>query len=180
MSEVFNRGDCLADGIALLPIDRSIAAAVVEAILGSRRSVKVEQDLEVRVSGPANSLIQDIQLSLDVGLTIQRRNGPVADWNSNMVKAIVANLSEVVFGDPGVPVVLEGRRGSVLAEGLSVSVLVDDCVTCGPFLKDGGCDPWLEDEPAAQVDATDLVVLVVEGYITLAQATVGRLLRLLE
>ena len=88
-----------------------------------------------------------------------------------MVKAIVANLSEVVFGDPGVPVVLEGRRGSVLAEGLSVSVLVDDCVTCGPFLKDGGCDPWLEDKPAAQVDATDLVVLVVEGYITLAQAT---------
>ena len=90
-----------------------------------------------------------------------------------MVKAIIANLSEVVFGDPGVPVVLEGRRGSVLAEGLSVSVLVDDCVTCGPFLKDGGCDPWLEDEPAAQIDATDLVVLVVEGYITLAQATIS-------
>ena len=88
-----------------------------------------------------------------------------------MIQAIVANLSEVVFGDPGVPVVLEGRRGSVLAEGLSVSVLVNDCLTCGPFLKDRGCNPWLEDKPAAQVDATDLVVLVVEGYITLAQAT---------
>ena len=133
--------------------------------------MKVEQDLEVRVSRPADSLIQDIQLSLDVRLTVQRCNGPVADRNSNMIQAIVADLSEVVFGDPGVPVVLEGRRGSVLAEGLSVSVLVNDCVTCGPFLKDGGCDPWLEDKPAAQVDATDLVVLVVEGYITLAQAT---------
>lgn len=88
-----------------------------------------------------------------------------------MIKAIVADLSEVVFDDPGVPVVLEGRGGSVLAEGLSVSVLVNDVVICGPFLKDGGCNPGLEDKPAAQVDATDLVVLVVEGYITLAQAT---------
>ena len=88
-----------------------------------------------------------------------------------MVKAIVADLSEVVLGDPGVPVVLEGRGRSVLAEGLSISVLVNDILTCGPFLKDGGCDPWLEDKPAAQVDATDLVVLIIEGYITLTQAT---------
>ena len=33
LREVLNRGDCLVDGIALLPIDRSIAAAIVEAIL---------------------------------------------------------------------------------------------------------------------------------------------------
>ena len=90
-----------------------------------------------------------------------------------MVKAIVGNLSEVVFNDPGVPMVLEVREGSVLAEGLSVSVLVNNVLTRGPLLKDRWCDPWLEDEPAAQVDATDLVVLVVKGYITLAQATFG-------
>lgn len=33
LSEVLNCGDCLVDGIALLPVDRSIAAAIVEAIL---------------------------------------------------------------------------------------------------------------------------------------------------
>lgn len=90
-----------------------------------------------------------------------------------MIEAILANLGEVVFGDPGVPVILQSGRRSVLAKGLSVSVLVDNSLARGPFLKDGGCNPWLEDEPATQVDTTDLVVLVVEGHTTLAQAAVN-------
>ncbi len=70
LSEVLKRGDCLADRITLLPIDRSIAAAVVEAILRSRRSMKIQQDFEISVSSPADSLIQDIQLSLDIWVAI--------------------------------------------------------------------------------------------------------------
>ena len=142
--------------------------------------MKIEQYLEIGISSPADGLIQDIQLPLDVGVAIQGCNGPVPDRDTNMVEAIVANFGEVIFGDPGVPVVLQSGRCSGLAEGLSVRVLVDDGVARGPWLEDGGCDPWLEDEPAAQVDATDLVVLVVEGYITLAQATVDRSVRFLE
>lgn len=84
----------------------------------------------------------------------------------------MANLGEVVLGDPGVPVILQSGRCGVFAKGLSVRVLVDNSLARGPFLKDGRCNPWLEDEPATQVDPTDLVVLVVEGYITLAQAAV--------
>ena len=96
-----------------------------------------------------------------------------------MIEAVVADLGEVIFGDPGVPMIFQSRRCIILAEGLSVRVLVDDCHARGPWLEDGGSDPWLEDEPAAQVDATDLVVLVVESYITLAQAAKDWLVRLL-
>lgn len=134
--------------------------------------MKIEQDLDIGISSPADSLIEDVQLPLDVWVAIQGSNGPVSDWDSNVIEAILANLAEVVFGDPGVPVILQSTRRSVLAKRLSVRVLVDNSLARGPFLEDGGCNPWLEDEPAAQVDATDLVVLVVEGYITLAQAAV--------
>ena len=90
-----------------------------------------------------------------------------------MIQAILADLGEVSFSDPGIPVVRQSGRCSVLAEGLSVGVLVDDCHAGGPWLKDGWSDPRLEDEPAAQVHATDFLVRVVEGYVTLAQVAVA-------
>ena len=125
--EVLDRGDGLAHGITLLPIDGSAAAAIVETVLGSWCSMEIEQDLEIGISSPADRLIQDVQLPLDVGLAIQGCNGPVPDGDSNMVQAVLGDLLEVTLGDPGVPMVLESRRRTVLAEGLSVSILVDDC-----------------------------------------------------
>ena len=47
----------LGDSVALLPIDGAIAAGVVKSVLGSRRTVKVEEDLETSASGPADCLI---------------------------------------------------------------------------------------------------------------------------
>ena len=136
LGEVLDCGDGLAHCISLLPIDGSVAAAVVEAVLRPRCSMEIKQNLEIGISSPADCLIQDIQLPLDVRVAIQRCDGPVADWDSNMIQAILANLLEVVLGDPGVPVVLESGRRTVLAEGLSVSVLVDDCQARKPWLKD--------------------------------------------
>lgn len=53
-----------------------------------------------------------------------------------MVEAILADLSEVVFRDPGVPMVRESSRCSFFAESLRVSVLIDHCLARGPWLKD--------------------------------------------
>ena len=97
-----------------------------------------------------------------------------------MVEAILADLGKVIFSDPGVPVARQSSRCSVFAEGLSVGVLIDDGHARGPGLKDGGSDPWLEHEPATQVHATDFVILVVEGHITLAEAAVDWSVRLLR
>lgn len=95
-----------------------------------------------------------------------------------MIEAILANLGEVIFSDPGVPVVRQSGGCSVFAESLRIGVLVDDCHARGPRLKNGGSDPWLEDEPTSQVHATNFVVVIVEGYITLAQAAVTCSMRL--
>ncbi len=132
--------------------------------------MQIKQDLEISISSPANSLVQDIQLSLDIWIAIQWCKRPVPDRDPDMVEAILANLIKIVFSDPGVPVILQSCRCSILAEGLRVSVLVNDCLTRSPGLEDGWSNPRLKDEPAAQVDTTNFVVLVVEGYITLAKA----------
>ena len=89
-----------------------------------------------------------------------------------MVEAILADLSEVVFRDPSAPMVGESGRCSIFAESLRVGVLIDYCLARGPLLKDGGGDPWFEDEPAAQAHTSNFVVVVVEGYVTLAEAAV--------
>ena len=52
-----------------------------------------------------------------------------------MVEAIVADLGEVIFSDPGVPMVRQSSGCSVLAKGLSIGVLVDNCIARGPWLK---------------------------------------------
>ena len=70
LSEILKRGDGLVNRISLLPIHRPVAATVVEAILRSRRSMKIKQDFEISSSSPANGLIQDIQLALDVRVAL--------------------------------------------------------------------------------------------------------------
>ena len=97
-----------------------------------------------------------------------------------MVEAIFADLREIIFCDPGFPMVRQSRGCSVFADSLRIRVLVDDCFALGPWLKDGRGDPRFEDEPAAQVHTTDLVILVVEGYITLDKAAVHWSVRLFE
>lgn len=89
-----------------------------------------------------------------------------------MVEAILADLSEVIFRDPGIPMVRKSGRCSVFAESLRVGVLIDHCLARGPWFKDGGSDPWLEDEPAAQAYTSNFVIVVVEAYVTLAEAAV--------
>lgn len=48
------------------------------------------------------------------------------------------------------------------AEGGRVCVFVYDGGGVGPFGEDAGCDPGLENEPAAEVYAADFVGVVVE------------------
>ena len=89
-----------------------------------------------------------------------------------MIEPGVGNLVEVVLGDPGLPMVGQtfGRFG--LAESLGVGILIDNgCLICS-LAKDARCDPGFKDEPAAQVDAAHLVVLVIEGNSALAEATI--------
>jgi len=46
---------------------------------------------------------------------------------------------------------------------LSVCVFVNDGGGACPVTEDGWGDPWLKDEPTAEVYTTNFVVIVVEG-----------------
>lgn len=163
LCKVLNGRNGLRDCITLLPSNRSIAAGVVETILTAGCPMKIKHDFEACTSGPANSLIQNRQLALDIRVTIQRRYGPVANGNSDMVQARGRDSVEVALGDPRVPVVGQTRRCFGLAEGLRVRIFVDDRLGVGPFTEDGRRDPRLEDEPASQIHASHFIVVVIEG-----------------
>lgn len=105
LGEVFDCCDGLGDGGAGLPVDRAVAAAVVEAVLGAGGAVEVEHDFETCAAGPADGLIEDFQLALDVGVTLQWCHSPIADGDADVVEADFSDLVEVVLGDPCVPVV---------------------------------------------------------------------------
>ena len=103
LREILDCSDCLLDRIALLPIDRTVATAVVEPVLRARCAVKIEHNLETCASGPADGLIEDIQLALNIRVTLQRCHSPISDRDSNMVQTNLSNLIEVVLSDPRVP-----------------------------------------------------------------------------
>ena len=97
----------MGDGVALLPVDGTVATAVVEAVLRARCAVEIEHDLETCASGPADGLIEDFQLALDIRVTLQWCHSPVSDGDANMVQTNFRNLVEVVLGDPRVPMIIQ-------------------------------------------------------------------------
>ena len=107
LGEVFDGGDGLGDGVALLPVDGTVASAVVETVLRARCAVEIEHYLETCASGPADGLIKDFQLALDIGVTLQWCHSPIADGDANVVQTDFSNLVEVVLGDPCVPMITQ-------------------------------------------------------------------------
>lgn len=89
-----------------------------------------------------------------------------------MVKTSSGNVIEVLLGDPAVPVRGEARTSFRLAESLGVCVLIND-VFVARGLEDGGCDPWLQHEPAAEVDTLDLLGAIGELGCTPDRSAAG-------
>ena len=70
LCEVFNRGDGFGDGVAGLPVYGAVAAGVVEAVLRAGCAVQIEHYFETCGASPADGLIKDLQLALDVGVAL--------------------------------------------------------------------------------------------------------------
>ena len=56
-------------------------------------------------------MVEDIELALDVGVTLQGGYSPVADGDADVVETNLSNLVKVFLGDPCVPVVAETGVG---------------------------------------------------------------------
>ena len=143
-------GDCsdsLSDRIPLLPVHGAISARVVEAVLATRRTVKVDHNLEPSATRPADGLVKNGNLTLYIRVAIDRGNGPIADGNADMVETSRCDSIEVVLGDPCVPVVGKAGQSFVLAKCCSVGIFIHNgCAVC-PVGKEGRRDPRFKNKP---------------------------------
>lgn len=55
--------------------------------------MEVDNDLEVVFGGPDDGLGEVWELALDIGVIVQELKGPVADWQTNVVQAMVGEFS---------------------------------------------------------------------------------------
>ena len=148
LRDVLDRGDRLSYRIPLLPVHGSIFAGVVKAVLATWCTVEVDHDLESSATRPADGLIENGDLTLDVRVAIERSNGPVADGNTDMVETSRRNSIEVVLGDPCVPVVGKAGQSFVFAQCCGVGIFIHNGCGVRPVGKDGWRDPWFKDKPS--------------------------------
>jgi len=165
ISDLVQRRVSLGNGIALSPVNGSLAAAVVEAILGTRSTMEIDHDLDALAICPVKGFRQPVVCALHVRLTVDGTHGPVPNGYPDHVDAVTLHLGEVAFGDPAAPVGLETVGSFTAAQSLAEGVLCHEVSwnsllisrrhwltihdVAGSCFEYAGSDPRLEDEPAA-------------------------------
>ena len=84
--------------------------------------MQIDQDFEARRGSPIQGLLQDVVCTLDVGISVEWRNRPVPNWDTDVVHAGSGDLLEIIFGDPTVPVAGQAGVCFVLPESLAVGI----------------------------------------------------------
>lgn len=105
--------------------------------------MQVDEDFQPSRLSPIKSLAEVVVRSLDVRFTLNGRNGPIADRNTNVVHPLGGNLVEVILSDPSGPMLVQSARRLIGAEVLAESELIDCSLAVCKFLEDRGCDPRL-------------------------------------
>ena len=84
---------------------------------------------------------------MHVRVAIERRNGPVAEGNADVVETSRCNSIEVVLGDPCIPVVGEPGQSFVFAKCCSVGIFIHNGCAVGPVGEDRRRDPGFKNKP---------------------------------
>jgi len=79
-------------------------AAVVEAVLAARSTVKIDDQLEVVVSRPSNGFGQVRKLTLDIGFAWADFKRPITDGESDVIEASSGDGGKIGLSNPRVPV----------------------------------------------------------------------------
>lgn len=128
-------------------------------------TMQIDHDLQTSATRPVKSFAELVIRSLYVWLAISRDYTPVSDWDTHVVQTCLGHLIEVVLCNPGIPVVLQCRLGSILAKNLCIRPLILRCIA----LENAWGDPRLEDEPSTCVYATNFLAIVVKGRCSLGE-----------
>lgn len=70
----------------------------------SLTTVEINHDLETCTASPVQCSTEEFVCALNVGCVVVFDHRPVANRNTDVVHACSSDLVQVIFGDPGVPV----------------------------------------------------------------------------
>jgi hypothetical protein len=128
--------------------------------------VEIDDDLDADFVCPPHTLIQIVGSALSVR-SVGVVKCPESDWDPDHVEAAVSDLLEVLECDPVLPVRSQDLVGCCFcSESLCESVLVDDTTRAVELLENRWSYPGLKDEPASEVDSSNLFVSPRERRIT--------------
>lgn len=123
-------------------------------------SMKVNPNLKAVLPSPTNRLVKILQLAIHIRVIRKLVNSPVSDGNPNMIEASLTDLPKVVLGNEGIPVRSQPSPSSILAEPLSEHIFVENGEV--ERFEKTWSDPGLKNKPSAEINSTDLLVLIVE------------------
>ena len=149
-----------------MPLANTQDAAVVETVLAARRGMEIKNHPQAELPGPLENLVDDLQapdhkgiallvVAAVIGIVLAEQ--PVADRQAHGVDAGTFQPGKVVAGDEGVPVVVQAPRRLGLAQLDAVGGLVGGLQ---PLEQTGG-DPFLQHQPAAEIDAAQFAAVFV-------------------
>lgn len=139
------------------------AATVVVAVGTTRHGVEFNDHGQVVLLRPESSLLELVVLvELQVGVALVRANTPVRERDTDVVKAIRLDLTEVILSDEVVEVLAQNSLGLVAGSVLGKRPLVNDTVIAS-LVVDAGGNERLNHEPATDTNTADLLTRVVEA-----------------
>lgn len=113
----------------------TLLAAVVEAVLGTWRTMEIDQHLQADGPRPVNGSIHEWSRAFDVW-RVRIIVCPVTDGNSDQVEARIRDLLHILPGDPRLPMVLVNLVIRLLTQLLAHGILVYDLQVLREILED--------------------------------------------
>ena len=135
--------------LAGMPLELALAAAVVPAVLAAGCAVQVQEDADAVPAGRAEGPVHRVERTEERRILLGDR---IADRQADGVDPVCRQPLEILGRDPGLAVPLEACRRLGFPQRLAERVLV-----LGLHAGiDGRRDPFLECQPAAEVDPAPL------------------------
>lgn len=122
--------------------------------------MQINNDLETGGASPADGLVEILQLTIDVLVSIQVLQSPVSHRDSDVVHSCTGDLIQIVGGNETAPVLGQNRATFIRTQSLTERPLIDRRIASG--VKNRWSDPGFSYQPTTEVDTPDLVIPVVE------------------
>ena len=127
--------------------------------------MKIEHDLQSSIRSPADCLIQNIKLTLNIWIVVKKGECPISNRYADVVESHIRNLLEIALGDPRIPMRRESVESFVFAQSRAHRVLVFDLLVVRPIAEHRRSNPGFQDEPPTEVHTANLVVGVIKGKV---------------